>query len=132
MGDRQMLSAQVPSGTHDLDSIKCAAAFPRVHGRVSGPAGETIFNRYHPGAPQVAPSGVERWAEMSTQRDVDILQQSVANVEGLGAQKLLRHAGEDNEMAATVMLFHHGLKGLRGTNDTGHTRIMAPTMARRA
>src|SRR3546814_3804513 len=110
MGDRQMLSAQVPSGTHDLDSIKCAAAFPRVHGRVSGPAGETIFNRYHPGAPQVAPSGVERWADMSKQRDVDILQQSVANVEGLGAQKLLRHAGEDNELAAQVMPFHNGLQ----------------------
>src|SRR3546814_17112602 len=132
MGDRQMLSAQVPSGTHDLDSIKCAAAFPRVHGRVSGPAGETIFNRYHPGAPQVAPSGVERWADMSKQRDVDILQQSVANVEGLGAQKLLRHAGEDNELAAQVMLFHNGLQGLRGSTDHAHSRIMALAMAGRA
>src|SRR3546814_362318 len=85
-----------------------------------------------PGAPQVAPSGVERWADMSKQRDVDILQQSVANVEGLGAQKLLRHAGEDNELAAQVMLFHNGLQGLRGSNDHGHSRIMALAMAGRA
>src|SRR3546814_10208855 len=91
MGDRQMLSAQVPSGTHDLDSIKCAAAFPRVHGRVSGPAGETIFNRYHPGAPQVAPSGVERWADMSKHRDVDIPQQrSEEHTSEL--QSLMRHS----------------------------------------
>src|SRR5215831_11876179 len=69
---------------------------------------------------------------MTTQHDVDALEQTGANVISLGANQLLGHAGIELQGARQLVLLHHLLEHDCSGDVDGQSRIVPFAVARSA
>ena len=104
--DPEVLAAVVPPNVHQLDRVERAAPVPGRTGAVGALTFEQIFDRDQPVAPALPPADVHAVADVGIEHDVDVVEQTGADVVRLGAKLLLGDARPDLEGARQPFTLH--------------------------
>ena len=128
----QMLAAHVPADIHQLDGVERRFAAPRRRRRMGAFAGKGIFDRDQAGAGRRAPGGGEIAADMSEDDRIDILEDAVADHEGLAADQFLGDARPEHQRARDLLALHQLLQRERSDEIDRLAAVMAFAMARSA
>ena len=130
--DPQVLAAEIPADVHQLHGVECRAAAPGRSGRMRALALEVVLDRHEPVAHAVAPADVHVGADVREDADVDVLEETGADVIRLRAEQLFGHARPQLQRALQVLLLHDLLDRERGRDLKRHAGVVSFAVARRA